>query len=688
MNLKKQCKSDATPTRIRFARPRCFCGHVAAAIYPEPDPWSDPMPLTANWVYECHYTPKQEGMVTPDHCYGCDEELARALRARDVNGRESRMRGPSRENDSNVGTLANYYNPDNIHNADYHSSNSDMLHDGWAANPQSSAYGHSNTSDQQISFLSSHKKSSRQSWADTVRRAKAQWDAESFHHNVARGDYAHISVEEHEFISTNEPSDLYTSPESFPTSAWGKQPTRGTSNPANISTYADIDSSYFNTAVPQPTNATNYHNSPNYFRATVGSDRTYTGIAAINAQVATEASWRGPPAPRVKVCGFHMHALEWQKIDNIKMDKVKVIALVERARCPKFNLSITRWLNQGFNHLEMEPFNIVKCYCGNATIVAKDHSRKRYELVCRNRYAQSTSIPSRHLPHRNSNNGSSSHWNRVSCSKAIPIDKVVYRPLVEPVHQEIPSDDWLSRFFPYSGSLEDYNDQGSVSAPKVLVSILKKEEIGSFSHYSRQRIIGRKTLTFRDPISETIHLPVPPPILMTSQEFGTGECFIPKLLDDSETTFALKILFGEQDVDMSDETFARKMDTAGVYELPAELVRITIKEGCRDADDYLQANEERMRQDLQQYIKKQGELDTLVDAAIVKHAQTVEKIQTMESNAQLLPELKCRVCYDAQIKFAILPCHHMVLCAECAQIVPNCIVCRGPKLGILRIDFG
>lgn len=96
MSHRKPCRSDTTatttPTRVKFARPRCFCGHVAAAIYPEPDPWSEPMPLTTNWVYECHYTPKQEGMVTPDHCYGCDEERTRALRARDVYDREVRVR--------------------------------------------------------------------------------------------------------------------------------------------------------------------------------------------------------------------------------------------------------------------------------------------------------------------------------------------------------------------------------------------------------------------------------------------------------------------------------------------------------------------------------------------------------------------------------------------------------------------
>ncbi|KAK5808120.1 hypothetical protein F5H01DRAFT_383233 [Linnemannia elongata] len=695
MSHRKPCRSDTTitataPARVRFPRPRCFCGHVAAAIYPEPDPWSEPMPLTTNWVYECHYTPKQEGMVMPDHCYGCDEELARALRARDVYDREGREHGPGKGSAPNVGTLANYYNPNNIHNVNYHLPSPNMQLGGWTTSAsRKSSYGHDH---HRASPLSLRRGSSRQSWADTARMAKAKWDAEASHHNpVTRGDQVNIWTEEPESYLTDDTPDLYTTPDNFPststsTSATWEHATSGRMNtPTRSSTYGDVNPSFFATAVSQPNDTVFYHDSSSN-PGTI-SDRVPTG-ANTDGQALPEFVRRYRPVSRVKVCGFHMHAMEWRKIQSIGTDEA--IALAERAQCPKFNLSITRWLDKGFNHLEMEPFNTVNCYCGNALVVTKDYSRNRYELTCRNRYDQSTLGPRHGGPQQlQQQQPSNSVSPRVldSCSMVIPVNKVKYRPLWEPVHREIRSDDWLSRFFKPPATLGDPgNDQRS--GPEALVSAMKKEDNGSFSHYSRARIIRLKALTFKDPISETIHLASPPPSLMTAQDFDSSDWFPLKRLEENETTQALKILQGGHDVDLSDEVFARQMKVAGVCELPTALTQIAVKEGCKDADDYLQATEERMRLDIKQYMERQEQLDILLDAAKKRHANTVGRIRTMESNAQLLPELKCRVCYERQIKFAILPCHHMVLCTECAQIVESCIVCRGPKLGTLRVNLG
>ncbi|KAF8948809.1 hypothetical protein BGZ47_002391 [Haplosporangium gracile] len=624
-------------------------------------------------------------MVTPDHCYGCDEELARALRVRDKYDREARERGPGKESGPNVGTLANYYNPNNIHNVNYHPPSPNIPRNGWTTNNTSwrSSYGHGH---RQVSPLSPPRRSSKQSWADTARLAKAKWEAEALHHNPAtRGDQVNIWTEEPEFDFADDAPDLYTTPDNFPstfTAAWGHAHSRRMNTPAKLSTYADFHPSFFATAVPQP-NDTVFSHDPTTNPGT-GADRIPVGGSA-DGQILPEFTRRYTPVSRVKVCGFHMHAMEWRKIQSIGTDEA--IALAERAQCPKFNLSITRWLDKGFNHLEMEPFNAVKCYCGNALIVAKDHSRNRYELICRNRHDQSTLGPSHGGPRQQPSNSFSQRVPN-SCSMVIPVDKVKYRSLSEPVHREIRSDDWLSRFFKPPATLKDPNNSNQRSGPEILVSALKKEDVGSFSHYSRARMIRLKALTFKDPISETIQLPAPPPSLMTAQDFGSGGWLTPRRLEESVATQALKILLGEHRVDLSDEIFARQMEEAGVCELPTPLTRVAVKEGCKDADDYLRTTEERMRVDIKRYMERQKQLDVLLDAAKTKHANTVDKIRTMESNAQLLPELKCRVCYERQIKFAILPCHHMVLCTECARIVESCIVCRGPKLGTLRVNLG
>lgn len=511
--------------------------------------------------------------------------------------------------------------------------------------------------------------------------AKAKWDAEALHHNPAtRGDQVSIM---------DDAPDLYTTPDNFPSTStfasWGHATSRKTNTPARSSTYGDVNLSFFATAAPQPCDTVFYHDSSSNPGSL--SDRVSAGPST-DGQTLPEFVRRDTPVSRVKVCGFHMHAMEWRKIQSIGTDEA--IALAERAQCPKFNLSITRWLDKGFNHLEMEPFSAVQCYCGNALIVAKDYSRNRYELICRNRHDQSTLEQSHGGPQLLQQQQTSNSFSpRIpdSCSMVIPVDKVKYRPLSEPVHREIRSDYWLSRFFKPPATL-DGSDNDQRSGPGVLVSAMKKEDIGSFSHYSRTRMIRLKALTFKDPISETIHLTTPPPTLMTAQDFDSGSWFTPRRPKENEATQALKILLGERDVDLSDAVFARQMEVAGVCELPTALTRIAVKEGCKDADDYLRTSEERMRLDIKQYTERQEQLDVLLDAAKTRHANTVDRIRTMESNAQLLPELKCRVCYERQIKFAILPCHHMVLCMECARIVESCIVCRGPKHGTLRVNLG
>ncbi|KAF9146772.1 hypothetical protein BGX30_009554 [Mortierella sp. GBA39] len=631
-------------------------------------------------------------MVTPDHCYGCDEERTRALRARDVYDREVKERGPGKESGPNVGTLANYYNPNNIHNVNYHAMthppNPNMPRDGWTTNAsRTRSYGHGH---HQASPISPRRGASRQSWADTARMAKAKWDADALHHNPAtRGDQVNIWTEEPEFDFTDDALDLYTTPDNFPSTSmsttWEHATSRRTNALPRPSTYGDVNPSFFATAAPQPNDTVFYHDSSSNPGAT--SDRVPAG-ANTDGQTLPELVRWNTPVSRVKVCGFHMHAMEWHKIQSIRTDEA--IALAERAQCPKFNLSITRWLDKGFNHLEMEPFNAVKCYCGNALIVTKDHSRNRYELTCRNRHKQTTLGPSHGGPQLlQQQQPSNSFSPRVpdSCSMVIPVDKVKYRPRLEPVHWEIRSDDWLSRFFKPPATL-DGPDNDQRSGPRALVSAMKKEDIGSFSHYSRARMNRLKTLTFKDPISETIHLPAPPLSLMTAQDFGSGDWLPPRQLEGNEAAQALKILLGEHDVDLSDEVFARQMEVAGVCELPSALTRIAVKEGCKDADDYLQASEERMRLDIKEYMERQEQLEVLLDAAKTRHANTVDRIRTLESNGQMLSELKCRVCYERQIKFAILPCHHMVLCTECARIVESCIVCRGPKLGTLRVNLG
>ncbi|KAG0274058.1 hypothetical protein BGZ95_010139 [Linnemannia exigua] len=76
-----------SPVKVNLLRPRCFCGLTSVSIYPEP-PIDVSAPKTvhkSNWVYECHYTPKQKNMARPDPCDDCeDERRRRSIRVKEL----------------------------------------------------------------------------------------------------------------------------------------------------------------------------------------------------------------------------------------------------------------------------------------------------------------------------------------------------------------------------------------------------------------------------------------------------------------------------------------------------------------------------------------------------------------------------------------------------------------------------
>lgn len=68
------------PSRIlvNLLRPKCFCGFTSVSLYPE-SPSSSSSVRKTNWVYECHFTPNQIGMVKLEPCEDCEDGRERVL---------------------------------------------------------------------------------------------------------------------------------------------------------------------------------------------------------------------------------------------------------------------------------------------------------------------------------------------------------------------------------------------------------------------------------------------------------------------------------------------------------------------------------------------------------------------------------------------------------------------------------
>ncbi|KAF9549985.1 hypothetical protein EC957_002045 [Mortierella hygrophila] len=214
-----------TPVTVTFPRPKCFCRYTAVSIYPNPAGEEDPL-LKNNWVYECHFTPKQRGMVMPAVCDDCEEARHRA------NRRSNELMGSS--------TTSTEY---------------DLL-------PSSSQ-------DSTTTTTASNAKKSRQ----YKRHMAPMYD------NV----------------------ELWPRPSSSP--------------PDHSSTTTSTTA--------------NNNDSKSLIGANIDHPSAFHGLS---------------PLDHLRVCGFHMHALEWHHMQTVGIDKI--LRLADKTHCPVFNQSVVRWLGE------------------------------------------------------------------------------------------------------------------------------------------------------------------------------------------------------------------------------------------------------------------------------------------------------------------------------------------------------
>ncbi|KAH9488695.1 Baculoviral IAP repeat-containing protein 7 [Bulinus truncatus] len=55
-----------------------------------------------------------------------------------------------------------------------------------------------------------------------------------------------------------------------------------------------------------------------------------------------------------------------------------------------------------------------------------------------------------------------------------------------------------------------------------------------------------------------------------------------------------------------------------------------------------------------------------------------------ERNNQIRQQIMCKICLDNDVSVVFLPCGHLVSCADCANAMRNCPVCRSNVRGITR----
>ncbi|KAF9952515.1 hypothetical protein BGZ72_006155 [Mortierella alpina] len=645
------------PQAVHLPRPQCFCGLTATAIYPDPEDdhpapgrdtsagatsaiyasyanyasaadiqptargdtvWAGtragsgwPIPssptagsrrkrsqaqnsqplsvlLRANWVYECHFTPKQEGMVAPDLCTDCRDEPVIDTATATVDTAETdepldeqAVPAADYRNDgwdaARTGTLYHYYNPENVDTTLRPTSHGTPS--GW-----DKAEG-------------TREDSSKGKYVD--REPKH----DPWNHASSRSLDAEVRLP-----SMNPAlSSLPTQP-SLPASELGPFP---------------------KSTLPKES-VTPTHPVPSTAKAHSGQN--------------------------VLVCGFHMHALEWHCMQPLAQQEV--LTLAQRANCPVFNLSITRWLNQGINHLPMEPFTPVNCFCGDAMIVTTEFrhleaKEERYDLACPNR--------SRFL--------------------ARP------EPILTPQDEARDGhEDTLTQRIGMQASMEkDNGNAGQQVQPKPGCSrgwgqkpaLKKKTHRHLFDHSLQEPPKPRnlKLVAFCDWTEDH----EPPVHLQSGGDSDEDEGL--SLLDWSNEVIAERFL-DDDNFDVWDEQCLRRLDAVGFSELPKSLLDFASEEALADAYDYAESLALTYQDEIDHFQARIQELTADLEEEKVAHAVEVKAVNEMEANSLVMPRVKCRICYENTITHAIIPCYHLITCGECATK----IVCPRNSLYLFTME--
>ncbi|KAF9356269.1 hypothetical protein BGX26_005491 [Mortierella sp. AD094] len=399
------------------------------------------------------------------------------------------------------------------------------------------------------------------------------------------------------------------------------------------------------------------------------------------------------------------------------------ITLAERAQCPIFNLSVTRWLKKGANNLQKKPFNTIECLCGDPMVVAPDITPEEqggYDLVCpktlsafndfsdKDNTLNSQMDTARQQKYGNikdnkkSNSGSEQSKpqdSQQACSKVIQMSKVMYPPLLEPIHAFIPNDEWLDRCFWSRPTRRSYYlpnhgpQRKRWERPKpVLIHTMTYYPM-DYSKFRmprhRQRKPGPVSFNLEPDIITRCVSPRPTsPSRRHGAKVDRSEWPVPDWVEQS-MTISDAILNSDNNsfIDLWGGEKIPDLDKWRVFELTENVLDLSVKEALKDAKVYSDQYKEKVMTRLEVRKAREKEIDIQLQKLNFQRAKMAQEIKAMDRNLLEMTH-KCRVCYERVLTHAVLPCYHLVMCGPCASKVNECIVCRVRKTGLQRICWG
>ncbi|XP_070600554.1 baculoviral IAP repeat-containing protein 7 isoform X2 [Erythrolamprus reginae] len=97
---------------------------------------------------------------------------------------------------------------------------------------------------------------------------------------------------------------------------------------------------------------------------------------------------------------------------------------------------------------------------------------------------------------------------------------------------------------------------------------------------------------------------------------------------------------------------------------------VMLEESFNWSEDYSESSRESMEREQDPWrVRRETQ---------VEHANEPESTTSMEEKLRRLQEERmCKVCMDKDVSIVLIPCGHLVVCAECAPNLRRCPICRG-----------
>ncbi|RCH88175.1 hypothetical protein CU098_008179 [Rhizopus stolonifer] len=411
------------------------------------------------------------------------------------------------------------------------------------------------------------------------------------------------------------------------------------------------------------------------------------------------------------ICGFHVHEMSWEKLQNRIILEEEIIADHPELRaCPLYNFTFCAMFHLTNDYLNIPP-STPTCFC-NEPVVVKENKNllpgnsKVIELVCKNSDIEGV---------------------KPKCSWILRAKEVAYpRPKIC-LHQRVNQDEYerlrKAKTMPINSQNKSFSDghkhnllstlmlsNGSkTSEPTILPSGSRAPEM---TNYNLK--IGNESLRGLKPLeSSSLMIRNESPVDEISSEMSSFDSasenrspryrslLVPtSVIAKKSTSSRNSLMLGQSPVEEDTIEQEKTIRLNNKIEELKTYIKVYKQRNDEIQSLYRKTKTEsencqlityRYKHELEEEtvlrLNSQKRLAILEMDVVKLIAEKEELTQKLNSITIDEPreEGKCIVCFHKAIEYALVPCFHFAYCRTCSSRLNECAICRQPSTGVRKI---